>query len=473
MGLANHAETACPDRNEALRDTRLGHIAREAALSNVFIVLTGGAFLTGLVLSLGANDFQIGLLGALPFMAQCAQLLSPYIESRAGDRKPFAFHGLLVGRQIWWLVILALLLPIGWKLEVVFAVLAVSAIITMIVTPGWVSWLADVVPEKSRGRWLGTRNVALSASTVAATIGGSIILDRFRGSGEDIFGFVLLIAIGCLGALVALRSLSRLPACALPAETASPWQGILEPVRRPAFRRLLGVFALWNVAIGLSGAFFAPHMLLNLHMTFVQIGLYTSGHGIVAVLLARPWGDLIDRYGSKSVLVVCAFGIAFVPVVWLFVRDDRLWLLIPEVILSGAVWAGFNLAAFTLPIDRSPKKLRSAYLAVFAVVTGLAFFGASLLAGGLAESWRHFHWHVGGQTLINYHLLFSLSALLRFLTALLMLAFREPSDVHLPVMIQLMGYAVLKRLSLGRQVFPFAVEVGEDHPATKNEFPRE
>jgi hypothetical protein len=60
--------------------------------------------------------------------------------------------------------------------------------------------------------------------------------------------------------------------------------------------------------------------------------------------------------------------------------------------------------------------------------------------------------------LVNYHILFASSAIVRLLTAGLILSYHEPSDVRLPVVIQLMGYAVLKRMSIGRQIFPFATD---------------
>ncbi|MGD8922918.1 MAG: MFS transporter, partial [Candidatus Zixiibacteriota bacterium] len=65
----------------------LPYITWEGAFANVFIVGTGGAFLTGMALLLGASDFEIGLLGAIPFLAQLAQICSAYLTDRNGGRK--------------------------------------------------------------------------------------------------------------------------------------------------------------------------------------------------------------------------------------------------------------------------------------------------------------------------------------------------------------------------------------------------
>jgi MFS family permease len=243
-------------------------------------------------------------------------------------------------------------------------------------------------------------------------------------------------------------------------ETITPRElsHLLEPIRDRKFRRVLVVFAAWNLAIGLSAAFFAPHMLLNLKMSFFQIGLYSCATALVAIVSNRAWGIFIDRFGSKPILNVCAFGLALIPAIWIFPTEQTLWILIPESIYSGTLWAGFNLAAFTLPLDRSPKRDRTVYLSVFAAVTGIAFFLASVLAGIVAESLAAWSYPIAGLTVINYHVLFVLSAVLRLATAGLVTSFREPAELRLPVVVQLMGYAVLKRMSLGRQILPFAAE---------------
>jgi len=302
---------------------------------------------------------------------------------------------------------------------------------------------------------------------VSGTILGSLILDWSRSEDVEAYGFSTIVLLATVGALLAWRSMSQIPR---PNEDSNlvkaPKPDLLAPFRDRTFRRILMVFSVWNMAVGLSAAFFAPHMLLNLKMSFFQIGLYTCGTALVGIMSSRAWGRLIDRFGSKPILNICTFGIGFIPLIWLVLNDSMLWVLIPEAVYSGLMWAGFNVAAFTLPLDRSPRNDRTLFLSVFAAVTGLAFFSASILAGLAAENLSGWSYTIFDHKLVNYHVLFVCSALVRLLTAGLISAFHEPSEVRLPVVIQLMGYAVLKRMSLGRQVFPFAADVaasGERH----------
>jgi MFS family permease len=107
---------------------------------------------------------------------------------------------------------------------------------------------------------------------------------------------------------------------------------------------------------------------------------------------------------------------------------------------------------FTIPIAHSPREGRTMYLAMFSVVTGMAFFASSTAGGFLAQSWSDIHWTVGPQTVVNYHLLFALSALMRAMAAVFFMTFHEAEGKPLPIMVHFMGDAVLEQLSRGRRI---------------------
>ncbi len=432
----------------------------EGAYANVFIALTGGAFLTGLALFLGANDLEIGILASAPFLMQSAQLVSPFLFRDRAVLKERIAATLAASRLLWLVVVPLALLTGAWRLPVLIGIAVLSGLLTMVTSPAWLSLMAEIVPESLRGRFFSRRNAAVASATLACTILGSLILDWSRSRGAEPLGFAVIVLVAVVGALLAWRAMGNVPNIrGVESSSDKRRLDLLAPLRDRSFRRVLIVFAVWNTAVGLSAAFFAPHMLINLKMSFFQIGLYTCLTALVAVMTSCVWGRFADRFGSKPVLNVCAFGIALIPIIWLFPRADWKWILIPEAIYSGVLWAGFNLAAFTLPLDRSPKAERTVYLSVFAAVTGLAFFAASITAGYASEVLADWSYSLGDTVFVNYHVLFVGSALVRLFTTGLIAAFHEPAEMRLPVVIQLMGYAVLKRMSIGRQVFPFAVDV--------------
>jgi MFS family permease len=232
------------------------------------------------------------------------------------------------------------------------------------------------------------------------------------------------------------------------------WDLIMEPLWDPNFRPIVINYFVWNVAIGIASAFFTPHMINNLHMNFTQIALYYGVFALIGFIFNKPWGIIIDKFGNKPVLSFCSFGIVLVPLLWLFPRADFLWIFIFEVTYSGILWTGFSLAIFNIPITSSPRDKRIIYLAMFSMTTGLGFFVASLFAGSIAEFFSFVHWQIGKQTIVNYHILFVLTAILRFVSALMTTRLNYPKDKEMPDMIQYMGSSVKKRLSASRQYIP-------------------
>jgi len=441
----------------------LVYFTLEGVFGNTFIILTSGAFLTGLALLMGADDFQIGLLGAIPFLAQAAQLAAAYFVDRTGQRKKTVTSMLMISRQVWWLAIPLLFVAMPWKMAVLIAIISISSLTAMAAMPAWIAWVVDVVPGKIRARYLGNRYGAVAASTIAATIGGGLILDHFREIGRPATGFAVIISIACLFGIVSVffvNSISDRPPETLRVKTRL--SRLKDPLKAGHFRHLLSVFFVWNLGIGVSAAFFAPHMLNNLRMDFTGISIYAGLFALAAIIFNRSWGKVIDRCGSKPVAVFCAFGISVIPLLWLVPRPETAWLLMIEAVYSGLLWAGFTLAAFTMPIANSPQEHRTSYLAMFSVVTGLGFFLASLAGGILASKLGGLAWHWGQQTIVNYHLLFCISSMIRLLGACLMTAFHEPREKTIPVMISFIGYAALKRLSVGRQILPFGIRPHTD-----------
>lgn len=68
-------------------DRGLKILVKNGVAAEVMAVLTGGAFLVALALKLGASNFQIGLLAALPTLANLFQLVSIYLLHKYANRK--------------------------------------------------------------------------------------------------------------------------------------------------------------------------------------------------------------------------------------------------------------------------------------------------------------------------------------------------------------------------------------------------
>lgn len=398
----------------------------EGAVAELFGACAGGAVLTGWALYLGATPFVIGLLGALPLAAQVLQLPSAWLTQAFGP-KGVAIAAIGASRLVWLpMVTLPFVpLPADTALHLFVAVVAAAAIFGVIGNNAWTAWMGELVPDAIRGRFFSRRTVYVTVAGTVASLGVALVLDGLSQRGWKGPTLGALAAIGCIAGVLSVYLLRRQhePDRA-PGPERPDWRVLIAVVRasqsRPFLRYLFG----WNAAVALSASFFSFHMLSNLRTGFAIAALHGLGVAVVRIVSAPLWGRAVDRFGARPVLILCSFGIAAVPAIWLFPTPAFLWPLALEAVLSGSLWGGHGIAAMDLTVQLSPRAERPFYVAVFAAAGGVGFALASTLAGLLASRLPE-RFDLLGESWSNLHVLFLLSALARVVASLPALRIQE------------------------------------------------
>jgi len=446
------------NRHDSLTRRAMRISIAEGAFATVHIALTGGAFLTGYALTLGAGDISLGVLAAIPFAAQFFQLAAAYISERTHRLKTLAVSGQALGRASWIFAVVLPFLPFAPGPYRVYAFLlfyAISSAFLMMTYNAWTVWMSDLIPERLRGRYFGIRNVIVITVNLVATVGGGRTLDALKSRGVETGGFALLFAVAVGAAAVASVLLSRQPTIPeRPAPVESFWRRVREPFGDPNFRKALKFFAAWHFGWAIPLAFWNVYMLTYLKMSYFEIALFGGITSLTGAAGNRLWGVVGDRTGNKPVLAICGFAIGLLPLFWLTTRPHFIYPVWGIAVWAGASWAGFNLATFTLPLALSPRPARTYYIAALGIVTGVATFVASTLGGVIARVTSGYEWVVAGVPFINYHLLFVLSALGRFLSIPLLRPLEERRAAGIPTTLAFVGAALHHRLVAARQVFP-------------------
>src|SRR5581483_3784861 len=76
----------------------LRYVIGDGLAAEAMTALTGGAFLVAMALLMGANNFQIGLLAAMPTFTNTFQLLSIWLVRRYNNRRAIAVLCALLAR---------------------------------------------------------------------------------------------------------------------------------------------------------------------------------------------------------------------------------------------------------------------------------------------------------------------------------------------------------------------------------------
>src|SRR5580692_11149358 len=151
----------------------------DALASEAMGTLTTGVFLVGFAVALGADNFTIGVLAAVPFFAQLLQVPAVLLVERWRVRRDICVFSTAIGRAF--LVGAAAAPLIGGSLgaKVLIASLAIYQGMAAIAGCAWNSWMRDLVPSSEHGRFFGRRTAATTALSVVAALGGGAIIVLF------------------------------------------------------------------------------------------------------------------------------------------------------------------------------------------------------------------------------------------------------------------------------------------------------
>jgi MFS family permease len=397
----------------------------EGLFAEVVSACVGPTVLVGWALHLGAPPLEVGLVAALPQLAQLFQLPGAFGTALLGRRRA-ALWAVTLSRQALLPLAALPLLPLGdeGKRALLLAVAAASAALGVVGNNAWTAWMGELVPAPLRGRYFGARTALCTAGGTLAGLAAGALLDAAGGRAMREPALALLALLGCAAGAVTTVLLARQhdpPAPGVPPPTLAL---ALRPLRDPAARGLLRYQVAWNAAVGLGGGYFTFHLLGNLHAGFTVVALHAACAAAVRVVAAPAWGRAIDRFGARPVLAACSFGAAVLPVLWIAAAPDRLWPIALDAVLSGVAWGGHGLAAFAAPLAVAPRRERPYWLAAFGAAGGLAYAAAASAGGVLAASLppEVASLGTGGPALL---VVFLLSATLRLASAFLALDIAE------------------------------------------------
>lgn len=357
--------------------------------------LAAGTLLAAFALELGASYFTIGILAAVPHLAQFAQVPAVWLVERLRSRKLISVIAGAISRPSLLLMGGAALVP--WT-DVAIAMLVIGFfwryLFGAIVGCGWNSWVRDLVPEERMGDFFGRRLVWMTLYGLVLGLVAGIFIDVWKAQFDwsPKYAYALLYVGAFLCGAYSVYCMARMPEPRMQAGPASESMGrrLLQPLKDRNFRRLLIFLGAWNFAVNLAAPFFTVHMLTSLGLDLSTVVILTSLSQVANILVLRQWGRIADRFANKSVLKVCAPLFLLCIFAWTFTTfPDRhagtFPLLVAIHILAGIATAGVTLASSTIALKLAPKGDATAYLASNSLVNALAAGLAPILGGFFAQ----------------------------------------------------------------------------------------
>ncbi|HEX7052803.1 MAG TPA: MFS transporter [Burkholderiales bacterium] len=368
-------------------------LVRDAAWASMVGALYGGVVLVGFALQLGASPLHIGILAAIPFFAQIAQVPAIALVERLRQRKKIAVVSVSTSRLV--VVALAALALVPDDTTRLTLLLLAQVAITVLgsVTGCSVnSWMHQLLAGQGLGDLFSRR---LFWSTVLASTGALAagqLVQHWPGE-EKLHAYAIaFVAAGAAG-FVSTWYLAQVPEPRM--QPTGPRTPLLQMLRAPfldrAFRPVIVFMGSWNFASNLAAPFLTVYLLQQLGYGLGTVTTLWISSQVANALTMYLWGRLSDRLTNKAILAVAvpaylgclvAFPFSAIP----YVHALTLPLLYLIHIIMGAASGGIGLATGNLGLKLAPQGRGTSFLAAVGLA-GAAAGGLASLSGGALADW--------------------------------------------------------------------------------------
>ena len=379
----------------------------------------GDSYITPFALSVGANNFLIGLLSSLPALfAPISQIVGSRLMEKYVRKKIMTIPAFL--QALMWLPILVLGLIYWYRASsyipmTLVIMYSIYAFLGATGGPVWFSLLGDIVPAKIRGKYFGKRNKICTAVTLVATLLAAFVLDYFKTKGMVLLGFAAIFCVASISRMISAYLLSRHYDPTFKLEDGyyfSFWQ-FVKKAPSNNFGRFVIYVGIFYFAILVASPFFAVYMLKHLNFSYTTFMLVTISSTVYTFFFSPVIGKFADKYGNRELLKFGGILVPFTPLLWLFSGSPWYLAFVPQ--LSGGLgWAAFTLASSNFIYDTVTPQRRGICVTYFNIfVYAGTFFGATV--GGILAS------YVPITFMDNLLFIFVISGVLRGLASLIML----------------------------------------------------
>jgi len=384
-------------------------------LNALFVALFEGlseAFITPFALLFGASNTIIGSISSIKgISAIVSQYPGAKLSKSIGRKFVYVILG-TVSKFIWLFFALSPLI-FKEKIMVIFiVVLFLYYFVVNAIIPAWSSFVGDLIPEKVRGKIFGRRDMIISFAGMFAALIGGFYLDLFPKN--SINGFLIMFLVATIFGMFSIFFFNKIKEPQL----RHLENHFIDSVNADKNLKKFYYFSMFfSFAYSFASPFFVVYILKNLESSYSFLIFVSSISTLSRIVSQFHWGKITDKIGDRNVVFICALGTALIPLSFIFVTKELVWLIIPIQIYSGIVWGGFDLASFNLLLDLTKSEKREIQIANYNVLNSISLIISPLIAGFVADK--------SNTLLSGIPLIFAISSILRAFSIILLRGIEE------------------------------------------------
>lgn len=341
----------------------------------------GETYLSAFALAIGTGEVASGLVASIPLLAGALlQLASPWAVRKCGSHRRWVV--LCASCQA-----LTFIPLVGFALlgdmppGLIFVIAAVYWGSGMATGPAWNTWVGRIVPQRLRAGYFARRTRLSQVAVLAGFVAGGLSLQAGAAWGKPLWAFAVLFLVAgiCRSISVAFLASQSEALPTAPVQRHVPAREFCARVLRPGQGRLLLYLLGVQGAVQISGPYFTPFMLKQLHFSYATYVMLIACSYLAKSLAAPAWGRIAARYGTRRLLWIGGAGIVPVSALWL-VSTAIPWLVFVQL-AGGALWAAYELAMFLLFFEAIVDEERTSVLTTYNLAQAVATVSGSLLGG--------------------------------------------------------------------------------------------
>ncbi|MCC6545723.1 MFS transporter [Candidatus Sumerlaeota bacterium] len=379
---------------------------------------------------LGADEFHIGILSALPVLLNALQLFATNLVDRLGYRRL-----MLMGwsaRSFMLLLISPLPFFVGslppeylvWGM--ILPIMGFSAI-RGFASGAWLPWLTAVLPTNQRGNYLGREQRTMNLGA----FGTLMISGWFLGENPSNWKYAIMFVLAWIAGMASVYFLHKTDDTPPTAPQGSPrrdlsqlWGAVRRTWHHLPFRRTMHFLFVYTLAMSAVPAFLVlfvkEELLFTARETLIVQGANTAGVFVTAVY----WGLLSDRSGSRPLLRLADIGMILTMVYWIaaalhFHRPSFL-----EATVAYTFWgictAAHAVAQVRLVLSCNPPHELTVSTTVYQLIASTSGGLAPIITGWLLKELRTGENATFGGGGFAYAIVFGLSLALALLSQILL-----------------------------------------------------
>ncbi|ERI92242.1 transporter, major facilitator family protein [Clostridiales bacterium oral taxon 876 str. F0540] len=340
---------------------------------------------------LNGTDNDIALLNAYPsIFAILSVFLGTYLFRKYKNKKKVTALFFGFGRSFFLLFVFIPFLPASIQASLFVLLYGAMSFPNSIANMGWQSYLADLFPEKWRGRAFSKRSTLSTLSALVVTlITGNLLYFIPKSDSQRIKLYQIFFIIAFVIAIFEVGSLikHRLDKNSKQVETITEFEN------EPLLDKLKNIFRLvvknrifldycicvviFHFAWQMGWPLFFSYEFDILHSNESWSSIIATVSCIAQAVTFPLWQKLSEKKGNSFAIFIAIFLMGVTP--FLYLLSTSIIHVVFFNAITGSAVAGTTLLLLSNLYETAPNKDRTLYIAVYTVITNITLMFAPIL----------------------------------------------------------------------------------------------